>query len=242
MITGYTRPVTRLHIPAELDGHPVTAIATNAFRHDLRQRSILQRVTIASGVTSIGDSAFEYCDQLESIAIPDTLTHIGDSAFSSTRALRKFDLSPEHPVFEVVDGVLFNKRTHALLCCPAALEVGDLRVPEGTLAIAPHAFANCRNLTGVSLPDGLESIGKFAFTGCRSLQRVALPDSLTTIGFGAFNGCSHLSEVIGREGLTTIESYAFSGCEALTFICLLPSVTDVGADAFKGCPDLKIRR
>ena len=39
-------------------------------------------VVIPDSVTSIGDSAFEDCNNLKSITIPDSVTSIGDRAFS----------------------------------------------------------------------------------------------------------------------------------------------------------------
>ena len=42
----------------------------------------LKTVEIESGVTSIGDYAFQFCRSLCSISIPDSVTSIGDFAFN----------------------------------------------------------------------------------------------------------------------------------------------------------------
>ena len=45
-------------------------------------RSYIKTVEISNGVTSIGESAFEYCSGLTSVTIPNSVTSIGSYAFS----------------------------------------------------------------------------------------------------------------------------------------------------------------
>ena len=40
------------------------------------------RVIISTGVTSIGDGAFEFCSSITQIEIPEGVTSIGDSTFA----------------------------------------------------------------------------------------------------------------------------------------------------------------
>ena len=72
--------MSRLVIPAELDGHPVTSVADFAFQH----WTSLESVVLPDTVTAIGNSAFAYCDLLESINFPEGLQTIGDEAFFSS--------------------------------------------------------------------------------------------------------------------------------------------------------------
>ena len=73
-----------LVIPAELDGHPVTAVADNAFM----DWSALESVVLPDTVTAIGDRAFMGCTRLESVDLPEGLRTIGEQAFFDT-GLRK---------------------------------------------------------------------------------------------------------------------------------------------------------
>lgn len=61
---GYADNLT---IPAELDGHTVTAI---------------------------GDKAFSCCDALTSVTIPDGVTTIGDYVFAGCAALKSISVTP----------------------------------------------------------------------------------------------------------------------------------------------------
>lgn len=73
----------RLSIPAELDGHPVTAIGSRAFANC----SYVKSVTVPEGIVSIGDKAFSFCTSLSRIRLPETLESIGDDAFFYTQIL-----------------------------------------------------------------------------------------------------------------------------------------------------------
>ena len=61
----------------------VTSIGGSAFTYC----NSLTAISIPDGVTSIGDYAFRYCHSLTSINIPDGVTSIGNSAFNSCREL-----------------------------------------------------------------------------------------------------------------------------------------------------------
>ena len=81
---GDFRLMRHLVIPAELDGHPVTAVADNAFM----DWSALESVVLPDTVTAIGDRAFLGCTRLESVDLPEGLRTIGEQAFFDT-GLRK---------------------------------------------------------------------------------------------------------------------------------------------------------
>ena len=74
---------SKVDIPAELGGKPVTEIGEWAFAY----YSSLTEVTIPEGVTSIGDSAFAYCSSLTEVTIPKSVTSIEFFAFYDCGAL-----------------------------------------------------------------------------------------------------------------------------------------------------------
>ena len=70
---------SKVDIPAELGGKPVTSIGDCAFECC----GSLTEVTIPKSVTSIGNEAFAFCSSLTKAIIPEGVTSIGESAFQS---------------------------------------------------------------------------------------------------------------------------------------------------------------
>ena len=64
-------------------GTGVTTIGKSAFS----ACHALTDLTIGTGVTTIGDKAFEACEALESVTIPDSVTDIGNSIFINCKKL-----------------------------------------------------------------------------------------------------------------------------------------------------------
>ena len=159
---------------------------------------------IPSGVTSIGDAAFEYCDSLTSIAVPDSLTSIGEDAFNSCSSLTSI-MIPDS-VTSIGEGAFNN--------CSS---LTNINIPSGVTSIEYAAFYGCSSLTSIVIPDSVTSIGDFAFRYCGSLTSIAIPDGVTSIGDYAFADCSLLSSIVIPDSATSIGDGAFEFCPNLTF-------------------------
>lgn len=83
-ITNCYDNATRINIPKEIDGKPVTAINASAFAN----RTKLASVTIPESVTSIGERAFYGCSSLTDIVIPDGVTTIKSNTFYDCSKLK----------------------------------------------------------------------------------------------------------------------------------------------------------
>ena len=212
----------------------ITAIESSAF-YDCK---FLTRVTIPDSVTSIGDCAFSLCDSLTSITIPDSVEQIGTNPFTVCSALKSISVSPEHPYFATIDGVLFRKADKALISYPAGISSSTYTIPQGITAIGDSAFYYCDSLTSVSIPDSVTSIGDNAFYFCESLTSVTIPDSVTAIGDSAFSYCDSLTSVSIPDSVTAIGDEAFYSCSSLTSVNIPDSVTSIGDRAFSYCDSL----
>jgi hypothetical protein len=215
-ITGYTGTNGVVVIPDVIDDLPVTTVGTNAFYG----RS-LTNVTIPNTVTSIGDSAFEYCTNLTSVTIPNGVTNIGGGAFSYCSSLTGVTI----PISVTTIG------DYAFFYC-SSLTSGT--IPNGVTSIGNSTFAGCSSLTSVTIPNSVTSIGNTMFSLCFSLTSVTIPNSVTSIGDHAFYLCSSLTGVTIPGSVTNIGDFAFSKCLGLTKVFFDGNSPAVGQGVFDG--------
>ena len=186
----------------------VTSIGSNAFSGCWRLTSI----TLLDSVTSIGDSAFYNCSALDSIFIPNSVTTMGSNPFVNCAARGSITVSPDHPVFAIIEGVLINKSEKKLVSYPSASTETSYSIPDDITVIGGGAFYNCRNLKSISIPNSVTSICDSAFNGCEYLTRVSIPNGVTSIGELAFFECSRLTSVYIPDSVISIGDNAFSNC------------------------------
>lgn len=93
-----------------------------------------------------------------------------------------------------------------------------IRLGTGVTSIGYGAFADCDNLTSVTIPDSVTSIGEGAFAYCDSLTSVTIPDSVTRIETVAFYECSGLTSMTIPNSVMSIGGNAFYNCSRLTSV------------------------
>lgn len=168
-------------------------------------RSRIFRVVIGSGITGIGDYAFNECANLLSVdASGCILDTIGEGAMSGCGALESVSFFPGESLLVGAD---------AFANC-AALTTLNLGAVEGE--IGSSAFYGCAALEEITLPAGLLALKENSFSGCAALKSLSLPENLAYIGKGCFRDCTALTELSFPAGLATVERDAFEGCGPLT--------------------------
>ena len=152
----------------------------------------LTSVTLPSGLTSIGESAFKKCWNLASVTFPSSLVTIGGSAFSECPNLASVTFQSG----------LTSIGSMAFFACRSLTNV---TFPSSLTEIGNNAFNMCGFKT-LTLPSGLTKIGKEAFRDCMRLKSLTLSPSLTSIGVEAFVGLDNLRTLTIPSGLTSIDS------------------------------------
>ena len=170
---------------------------------------------IASGVTEIGNHAFDGMSTLETIEFENSksLTKVGEYAFNNCDKM--VGLSLDLSNVTTLGKYAFN---------------GCERLGSG------------ENNKGVTLNDALTTIPENAFNTC-GLKNVNIPKSCTKIEKNAFahNSLSEVGELVLPDGLVTIGDSAFvvtmgSGDTSvgITSLTIPSSVKSIGANAFSG--------
>ena len=227
-ITRWLGEAEMLTVPAEVDGHPVAAIAREAFS----RTDTLREVILPEGLLWLDRYAFNHCPNLRRVSFPASLIRLTDTPFRYCPALAEIVLAPENPAFVLEDGALYDRVEQRLVCWPAGSPETDAYVRVGTQTIGVDAFAGAKNLILVDLPYTVRVIGEFAFVSCSGLKSIEFPDGLREIGACAFDGCSSLTEVTIPDSVSVIREGAFLDCDSLMTAEIKGRNTELEAQAF----------
>jgi hypothetical protein len=208
-ITKYD--ITEITVPNEIDDHQVTILGEDAITYNNSVQSILLPDTLKE----IQKFALYRNKALKSILIPAGVTVIGYAALEGCASLSVIIVAPDNPVYESVDGILFDKQQKMLHTYPSGRPGERYDVPSGTVLINDYAFSRSL-LKEIVLPDSISEIGFAAFKECADLIAIALPSGVTSIGGNAFKGCAGLKSLTIPQGVTWIGTDTFLDCPGLT--------------------------
>lgn len=154
-ITAYLGDGGAVTIPSTLGGFPTAAIGNTAF--DFCEN--LTSVTIPDSVKTIGNAAFGSCVNLTSVIIPSSVTTIGPLAFEYCSSLTYVSIPSS---VTTIGGKAFYFCT----------SLSSINLPNSVTVIPNELFRNCYSLTSITIPNGVTSIGTAAFTYCTNLTSI----------------------------------------------------------------------
>lgn len=224
--------------------------------------SNITSITIPNNVTSIGESAFANCLELETVTMPSSLSEICDRTFYSCKKLKSITIP---------NGV-YRIGERAFSTCKSLEEV---RIPEGVRYIGESAFNSCGNIKNFYFPSSIKEIGFGAFSGIDSIENLyihnlikwfdinidsygsnpmqyankiyldgqplevlTIPNTVTEVPAKAFYGAKGIKNIIIPYGVKEIGEYAFDGCEDAVNVVIANSVEKIGNCAFASCKSL----
>ena len=245
-ITGYTGDATDLIIPAEIEGLPVTAIAT-------------------PWIVSFD------CPNLRTISLPATLTRIIGNPFRKCENLIAIYVDEANPnFFHSQNGCLLVNHDKTLLLIVPAGTSGVFAIPEGVDTVTIDAFDACSQITSIVVHDGVTQLGNTsfgygiddasglsysvagAFTSCTNLVRFNVnphnpvyasssTGALYTKDYATLLcvPASTTGSYTIAENPSTIAEWSFSICNRITKVFVPSSVSRLEQSAFWGCDELK---
>ncbi len=221
------------YVPGTLKNITITG-GTTIPSYAFQSLSKVESITIPSGVTAIGNYAFDGCTKLKRLNsttdgafnIPNSVTSIGQYAFRGCSALESITVpftgySAESTSSNGYFYYIFGGSSNV----PSTLK--NITITSDT-TISDYAFQSLSNVESITIPSGVTTIGSYAFTGCTNLKRInsttdgemILPDGLVAIGGYAFNSLTKITKVVVPDSVTNISEYAFYGCNAIEDITL----------------------
>ena len=180
---------------------------------------------IPSGVTTIGDRAFQSCSGLTSVEIPESVKNIGSTAFFGC-SFTSINLPQS----------LISLGGQAFSFCP---NLTSIDIPNSVTSIGGGAFWGSSGLISVNIPNGITNIAESTFYDCINLQSVTIPETIKNIGGRAFYNCKKLNSITIPSSITNIEYETFSGCESLISVDIPNTITNIGNSTFYNCKNLK---
>ncbi len=126
-----------------------------------------------------------------------------------------------------------NKNLAGDIVVPATIDGCPIEIIDN------NAFANCEDVTSVTLPDTITRIGDKAFQFCYALKSINFPEGITYIGHSAFKNCRSLENVTIKAENLRMGAEAFENCRSLTSLKISGSIGDsLKKLAFANCINL----
>ena len=230
-ITKYTGTEKNVIIPSKIDNYTVTAIGYGAFQYNK-----LESVEFLNSVTTIEQSAFEYCSSLKTVKFGTGLTTIGVRAFFGTSVasvtipskVTKIDEGAFDDCTKLKTVTLNDNLTEIGNGAFKSTAITTIKIPNKVKTIGDSAFYGCKSLKSVTLGSSVSSIGQGCFADCKSLESISIPGTVKTISSEMFEGCSALKSVVFNRGTQEINGYCFNAlCKSLKTVTIPETVTKI---------------
>ncbi len=187
----------------------------------------LKIVTIPENVATIGESAFEKCEGVNTVNVNSTVETCGKNIFKGCNI--------EALNFEPTITAIPNNMFYAAGYLSGTVEI---EIPATVTTIGDYAFAGSGTADGnvvynkVKFLDGSQvtRIGDYAFSNASNMVFINFPDTLVNIGNYAFYKDAALGQggmnVDLPAGLREIGAYAFAGCTSINHM-FIPSTVEI---------------
>ena len=258
---GTTTPST---VFATLDGGTLTIWGTGAMANYTASnmpwaevRASITAVVIESGVTQIGNNAFNGCTSLATVTIQDGT---GLLNFGNTSPNRVFEDCPIQTLYmgrnftspgvspfrgnTTLETVTVGGYVTELLgnLFSGCIRLATVDVNVTSISVASNAFEYCSALTDNVVNEMLKkmtAIATYTFRGCTELTHIIIPNSITSIAQNAFSGCSKVATVTIQDGTgllnfgNTSPNRVFENCPIQT-LYMGRNFTSPGVSPFRG--------
>lgn len=168
--------------------------------------------TIPNNIQTIGNEAFISCHKLTSVKIGSGVSSMSETAFEGCANLDEFVVIDNKGAYSTQDGILYNRSKTKVVRCPLNKR-GIINLPASIGTIGDYAFSSCTGITSIYITE-TGTIGSCAFSNCTNLESIHIADRWNTVTFimdYAFENCVKLSSIT-IPACSKVWGEAFVGC------------------------------
>ena len=244
--------VSKIAIPREHNGKPVTKIKANAFNGDRTLKSII----VGDNIENIGGTAFQGSSIMTASINASTS---GNYIFMNARSLEKVVIGKDVKKLNAGMFIHCNKLSDLTILTEEAevnnyvlnttVNLKEIKVnkdnskymvEDGILFSKDrskiYAYPTGKVGDTYKIPSNVKEIGDNAFSDCPYLKKINIPDTIESVGNSAFGFCSNLKEAtVNAKNLRRLTFYKSSNLESVT---IGSNVSSWGDQIFLGCNKL----
>ena len=194
-------------------------------------------------VTGFSCRAFDSINYVESITIPDTVTKIMGHGFMYISEIRVDKNNKVYDSRENCNAIIETKTNTLIAACMNTV------IPNGVASIGEGAFADCIDLTSITIPESVNSIScgfrEAVFDNCSNLYEIIVDENNKV--YDSRENCNAIIETetntliagcmntVIPDSVTSLVDRAFRGNSRLWSISIPGSVKNISEEAFECC-------
>ena len=184
----------------------------------------LKNVIAKDKLQEIKSGAFSNCSSLDTFDVPKSVTSISLNAFSNCTSLSEINVDDENQFYSSVDGVLYNKEKTELVLYIDRPDRRTFNVLASVEKIGFGTLSNCQNLNTITVEVGNKNF--YSENGILFDKN----DVIYAYPAGKTDTNYHFPDKVYNIG-----HYAFKGCKNLKEITLNNHIQEIGNGAFSNC-------
>ena len=208
--------------------------AVTDYAYGVQQRSLVSRLVVEDGITSIGDKftissdSYTGFENISSVTFADSVEELPAGMLRGCSSLQKIDLPSG--IKAIPDKFLYG-----------CTSLGSVQIPDAVTKIGEESFYGCSSLQSVGFGSSVNTIGAESFAKCASLAAISLPKTVVSIGEKAFSETG-VVELVFPASVEEMDRSTFDKCPSLTKVVFEGAFPSLEGGSYSGNQIIGIHR
>ena len=208
--------------------------AVTDYAYGVQQRSLVSRLVVEDGITSIGDKftissdSYTGFENISSVTFADSVEELPAGMLRDCSSLQKIDLPSG--IKAIPDKFLYG-----------CTSLGSVQIPDAVTKIGEESFYGCSSLQSVSFGSSVNTIDAESFAKCASIAVISLPKTVASIGEKAFSETG-VVELVFPSSVEEMDRSTFDKCPSLTKVVFEGAFPSFKGSSYSGKQIIGIHR